>query len=344
MKKREAPHATTVAAARKREPSAFQLQQMASIGARPPPQQHPAMEMHETSFKHEMPLPSERQQPPIPLPRRGQVIKFLITGKSGTSKSVIINGLVGQELIPERKGIVSKPRSDRLEFYFCSLGTSRVQVWSSPHLQDEDKRINVDEYCEDLKSSCHDVDLIIYCLNMTETRFLPGNPDILAMEKLTQIFGPDCWRKAIFALTFANLAAAGPFSAGIGEPKEVQVKAFRSGLSAWQKIIQDSLVNYANVPADIPVKVVPAGHYCRPGLPDRESWLADLFLECISSMPSRVQEAMIKGNLSRLQNVQSFRPENSRGKKIHNQQITIFDSFMQKYPSLMDFISKALHW
>ena len=35
-----------------------------------------------------------------------RTIKVLITGKSGNSKSVIINGLAGQCLIPERKGVV----------------------------------------------------------------------------------------------------------------------------------------------------------------------------------------------------------------------------------------------
>ena len=336
--------------------SVLQLQQMSemSSGASSEPlpyasQQLPTTQLKETSFGAQSlaavgRLPAQKL-PPKPHPRmtHKQVIKILISGKSGTSKSVVINGLVGRQLIPERKGVVCKPRSDKLEYYSCHLERNEVRVWSSPHLQDEDRRINIDEYCEEMKRSCSNVDLIIYCLNMTETRFLPGNPDIKAMIRLTNLFGESCWRKTVFVMTFANLAAASTFSAEEGDSDEMNVIAFKNGLFAWQKVIRDALINEAQVQQEVNIKVVPAGHYSRPSLPDRESWLADLFLECISTMPEDAQEAMIKGNLSRLQRSQSFYPGVVRGKKIYEQQITVLDTFIKKCPSsLADFILKAI--
>ena len=92
-------------------------------------------------------------------PGNRKSFKILITGKSGTSKSVIINGLLGKYLIEERRGVVSEPRSESLEYYQFWANGIHYNVWSSPHLQDKDKRINTENYLQHLKRECSNVDL-----------------------------------------------------------------------------------------------------------------------------------------------------------------------------------------
>ena len=272
-----------------------------------------------------------------------QTIKILITGKSGNSKSVIINGLAGKDLIPERKGVVRKPRSEKLEYYSCTRGNVNFEVWSSPHLQDEDKRINRDDYLKTLKESCSDVHLIIYCVNMTETRFLPGNPDIKAMIELTKLFGESCWNKAVFALTYANVAAMEAFAPDDDEDnsQESRSQAFKEGISAWKAIIYNVLTKEAKVREDLEVRAVPAGHYRRPSLPDRHSWLSSMFMECGTVMPNEVQEALVEFNTHRFKDSRSFTAADVQGKKSYEQQIYVaFGTVKKSCSSLIHLIKR----
>ncbi len=102
----------------------------------------------------------------------------------------------------ERHGIVNVARSSAIDLYSHSIDGVQVNVWVSSRLQDEDVT-NEAEYLQELNKLCSGVDLILYCLKMTETRFVPGNPDAhdQAMDKITQTLGYKCWEKAIFVLT-----------------------------------------------------------------------------------------------------------------------------------------------
>lgn len=46
------------------------------------------------------------------------------------------------------------------------------------------------------------VDLVVYCANMTQTRYTKGEEETIADR--TGALGAEIWNKALFALTFAN--------------------------------------------------------------------------------------------------------------------------------------------
>ena len=275
-------------------------------------------------------------------PGNRKSFKILITGKSGTSKSVIINGLLGKYLIEERRGVVSEPRSESLEYYHFWANGIHYNVWSSPHLQDNDKRINIPNYLQHLKRACSNVDLIIYTLNMTETRFLPGNPDSIAMAKLTSALGEDCWKKTIFVMTFANVAASVNFCPVGDESKEMKEEAFKNGLSMWKKVIEDTLKVEAGIKKELDIKVVPAGHYKNPILPDRDNWLADLWISCCESMPEEAQEKLIELNISRFQSIQSFSSAEIREMQIFEQPIRLAHKFKNKTIKIFKKVANKL--
>ncbi len=123
-------------------------------------------------------------------------------------------------------------------------------MWVSSRLQDGDVT-NEAEYLQELNKLCSGVDLILYCLKMTETRFVPGNPDAQAMAIITQTLG---WKKAIFVLTYANVSAEVNYAASDGT-------AFQDGIEMWKKVIKHTLSNEASVPqSHLNINVIPAGH------------------------------------------------------------------------------------
>ena len=251
-------------------------------------------------------------------------ISILITGRSGTSKSVIINGLLGQYLIRERTGVERKPRSEKLEHDADTIKNIRVEVWSSPHLQDNDKNLNRESYLDHLKKKCFHVDLIIYTLKMDETRFIQGNPDSKAMVELTKTLGENCWKKTIFVMTHANVVASNICCTVEDDTNDSQKVAFENSLATWKGIIENTLKKDAGVKYELDVTVVPAGHYNKLKLPDREDWLSALWVDCCNLMPTEAQKALIELNSSRISKIPFVsHAAATRGTTIHERPIVL---------------------
>ena len=207
-------------------------------------------------------------------------IDVLVTGRSGTSKSILINGIFGREVVKERHGVVNVARSSSVEFYTSNIDGVQINVWVSSQLQDGSVTDEVN-YLRDLKAQCSKVDLVLYCLKMTETRFTPGNPDDQAITKITQTLGHRVWNKTIFVLTYANVAAEVNCSASALNSNKTLEAAFKESIVQWREVLEQTLSNAAGIPqSKFNIKVVPAGHYKQPHLPDRHYWLSVLWTEC----------------------------------------------------------------
>ena len=205
-------------------------------------------------------------------------ISILLSGRCGSGKSALINALLGESVVSERPGVHDKSRSNEITSYNTKMSFHPVQVWVSTQLQHQDYA-DEEKYKKDLKAKCGKVDLIIYCLKMTETRFTPGNPDAVAMEKLFKALGPDSLKKTVFAMTFANNAAA-----------IMETEVFRrNATEQWPKIITDALKKVKKNPA---IRVVPVGFYKEPSLPTCQNWLEPMWCQCLEVMPEPSQAMM----------------------------------------------------
>ena len=184
-------------------------------------------------------------------------------------------------MVPERPGVHARSRSREITPYDTEMSFYPVRVWVSAQLQHLDYA-DEEQYKRDLKTKCGEVDLIIYCLKMTETRFTPGNPDEVAMEKLFEALGPDSLKKTVFALTFANNAA-----------RIMETEIFReNAINQWPKIITDTLKKVTTVTSEI--KVVPVGYYKEPSLPTCQNWLEPMWYQCLEVMPHESKSKMAK--------------------------------------------------
>ncbi len=226
-------------------------------------------------------------------------IKILITGKSGSGKSILANGVFDCEVVEERHGIQRDVRSGEMDHYTSTIDGVLFEVWISSSLQDEvaDEKT----YLPYLKKMCDDVDLILYCIKMSESRFVRGNPDAQAIAKLTRTLGVECWKKAILVLTHGNIAASITHTADI----------FSRQVKSWKGVLHNTLIHEAGVPVDIvtDIPVVPTGHYNVPRLPDGNYWLSIFWSECCKRFSTlEVRQAMSNITLPKLKSYYDAEP------------------------------------
>ena len=186
--------------------------------------------------------------------------------------------------------------------YSCNHRSVNVTVWDSPGLQDGTNQES--QYLEDMKKKCSDMDLSIYCVSLKETRFFEGCPDIIAMKKLTNLFGKRMWENAMFVLTFANLAEDLDPQIFEEEDDEKKVQLFKDKIQRWKEILTGALIKEVGVDKEVAgrIEVVPAGHEATPELLDRPHWLSPVWFAALYAMNSRAQPAMVKLNYHRIVN------------------------------------------
>jgi len=230
--------------------------------------------------------------------KKSNSVSILVCGKTGTGKSTLVNGLVGKLVAQEGEELDAM--TSKVTNYDRKIGNIQLAIWDSPGLRDRTSR--EESFLADIKTHCRDVDLFLYCIQMSETRFGSGSDDVVSMKKLTQTLGNDLWANAIIVLTFAQ---------DIEEEAEVQIddpsdpqktrEYFESKLEEWARDIHDILVDEIKVPKDITsqVSVLPAGYRTQLSLPDRQHWFSELWLASLRAMKPRAQPAMIQINAHR---------------------------------------------
>ena len=224
-------------------------------------------------------------------------VNIFVTGKTGTGKTALVNGLVGKEVAKE--GHRLDPETSEVTKYSDEVAGVQLNIWDSPGLQDGTRNEKI--YLQDIKKNCQDVDLFLYCIPMSEKRFHKGSADFEAMRKLTKALGSEVWANAVVVLTFAH---------DIQDEAEVQVGSdesnvsdyFKEKLQAWARELSDILIKEIKVPEDIieGLEIIPAGYYTEASLPDRQHWLSSLWLGGLRSMKTRAQPAMVRINAQRL--------------------------------------------
>ena len=231
-----------------------------------------------------------------------QSLTILLTGKIGSGKSAIVNGLVGTMVSKEGEMLTSS--TPDVSMYGLCKGGVQFCVVDTPGLQDRavtDKK-TLSRIKEQISHTCKSViiDLVIYCIDMTRQRI--DSSDELAVSHLTKCFGESIWKNAIFVLTFANNASP-PLSY---EGKEADW--FEERIGQFEQGLHDVLTA-AKVSEKISktVPVVPAG-YWKPTarlpdpwkLSDRHDWFNCFWLACALRMEQGASAALFKSQSHRL--------------------------------------------
>ena len=230
-------------------------------------------------------------------------VNIFITGKTGTGKSSLVNGIVGRQVAEE--GAALDPHTTKVTSYKSTIDNVTVTVWDSPGLQDGTE--NEAEYIKDIKQNCKDADLFIYCIRMSETRFVRDNRDIRAMHILNDELSMAMWENAIFVLSFANdVVDGGEEDLGL-TGKELE-DHFNTKLTDWTERLHQTLEHELGVPDFLAqrVRVIPAGYHTAPELIEKSGdfWLSKLWMGALYAAKSKAQPALIKINEHRLKTLE----------------------------------------
>ena len=240
-------------------------------------------------------------------------INILMTGKTDSGKSTLINGILGLKISCKTAVTSSSVAEDSSDCmtkvaatkYQVKKGEVDVTVWDSPGLQDGIE--NQDEYLQQMRTECAARDLTLYCISVVSMRrlahgYYDDNPDVLAMRMLTQTYGTAFWNNAVIVLTFANTLQL--FNLHWRRmPIKRKAQAFKLEIQEWEEKIQTILIHNLKVPVKIAkaVKLIPAGNCEKLHLPGNAYWLSALWFHCLNTIPTpEKQLTLVKITADRL--------------------------------------------
>ena len=255
-------------------------------------------------------------------------IRILVTGKTGTGKSALINGILRENMTVEGSSL--DPETTEVEQFTRIVNDIPLVVFDSPGLQDGTE--NEKEYLLDMERRCKKVDLVLYTLKMSDKRLHAD--DVEAMKKLTNAFGSAFWENVVFVMTFAN---------EIRDPEtpDDDVKNrqfFEERLGKWETKLPDTLVKELNVTRKVAklVPIIPAGYSKNPDLPGRRFWFSQFWSAVLSRMEECSKDGysyMLHFNKDRFRRVYEVTPEDL-AKDLHQQPIVITGKEFKKSSAL----------
>ena len=203
-------------------------------------------------------------------------------------KSSLINCILGKHVCkvgnpanfihdPEKAFL---PQTSVVKGFDGDMNGVEVTVYDSPGLQDG--MDNDQLYLDDMYEKCRDVDLVLYCHDITRVRWT--GPEMESLRLITGKFGVTVWKKTILVFTKANCLEPAEFD--VDEKKyledviEVNKQSFQAAL---KKILQatGSASDKDSIIESLPA--VPAGSERKQILPTGP-FIGRLWITCMERL------------------------------------------------------------
>ena len=168
----------------------------------------------------------------------------------------------------------------------------KITVLDSPGLADGTG--NDERYLRQIVEKVNNVDLFLFCMDMTSRRF--SDDDAKTITKLKKTFGASLWDHALVVLTFANQVDSDDVHLD-----QQRISLFQKRIRDFQVKIQNCLVSegvHQEAASNLPF--VPAGKVTKPRLPDRENWLTALWIAAFKRINRKAKADFLLANFDRI--------------------------------------------
>ena len=233
---------------------------------------------------------------------RSKSLRVLVFGKMGTGKSSLINTLFDEQVAKEGDTLYAETKVVCSYTRMITLIVNGVHItlWDTPGLKDpfSDGKETIKEIGD--KCGIDDIDLFVYCTRFDQTRL--GQEDFDCIRDITKAFGDGIWKRAMFALTFANQASIPGSSKtqNLQEYFQSREKEWREGL---HRVIRDNMnpssgeLSVGRIDA---IPVIPTGYRDQP-LPGGTNWFVNFWAACLSQVKFFTIPALIRAASDRVQ-------------------------------------------
>ena len=132
-------------------------------------------------------------------------LEVLVFGKTGVGKSSLINSILGREIVYVYRAFseecLANTTLTTMQVSLTVGNSMEFSIHDCPGLRDDGEDDN--KYLEDIYSNCKDVDVLLFCVSMTDSRF--SSQEQHAIGLINKKFGPTIWERCVLVLTKANL-------------------------------------------------------------------------------------------------------------------------------------------
>ena len=230
---------------------------------------------------------------------RSKSLRIVVFGKTGAGKSSLINTLFDERVAKEGDTIYAETKvvSSYTKVITLTINNICVTLWDTPGLKDPFS--NGKETIKEIRDECdiRDIDLFVYCTCFDQTRL--GQDDVDCIRDITKVFGDGIWKRALFALTFANLANVPPSNKtqSLQEYFQSREKQWREGL---HRVIKENVnLGEISIGKIDSIPVIATGYRDLP-LPDGRNWFTDFWEACLLQVKFFTIPALIRATGDRV--------------------------------------------
>lgn len=225
-------------------------------------------------------------------------IRVLLVGRVGYGKSALINTIFDDNVVKEDDSAHSVTHT--VSCHTITKYDVKVTIADTPGFFDDNEENTVPQILEEIRNKIPEVDLILFCIKMTE-RFSSTEKSLIRI--ITRAYGDGVWENVIFALTFANKVEVPRF-------QTIDLSThFDNKLTDLRITIQNAVGTYARIKEEdclnIPVLPVGSSDHQLPNTPD---WFTPFWFNCFRQTHDRAKPAFLQIGIQL--SVQLFHPDN----------------------------------